>query len=131
MAGVPIHDEEHRTAAVAHKALEEIDECLRVQLARVHLEPERAQIVDGRDRVDLLALPARAHLGSLPLGSPRSSESGIGAHTGFVEEEDLRTCTLRTNLQERVGRFLPVLDRRGIALVRAPQRLLWRDLELG
>lgn len=130
MAGMPINDQDDRPSPVAQEPFEKPDEGLSIQLAGVHLEPEGAELVDRGDGVDLMSLSARADFGRAPIGRPSASQGRVRAHSGFVEEEDLRPEPLRASLQRRVGDDLQVLDRCGVTLVRAPQWLLGGDLEL-
>ena len=114
-----------------HEVPQQLDEALGVQPLGVHREPEGAERIDGRDGAHALSLAAGRDLGGLPPNAPGAPEDVIGADASLVEKEDLRADAPGAGAQLREHRRLSALDRHGIALVGAPQRLLGGDVQLG
>ena len=129
--GVAVEDEEHEARAAAQEVPQQFDEARGVEALRVDLVPEGAAGVHGGDGAHALAPPTRGDLGRLPPQAPRPPKPLVGAHPGFVEEEDLRAHARGPGAQAREYRHLPGRDRRGIPLVGAPQGFLGRDVQLG
>jgi hypothetical protein len=55
----------------------------------------------------------------------------IGTNAGLIEEEDLRADALGPGAHAREHRRRPAFDGHRIAFIRAPQRFLRRDVQLG
>src|SRR2546427_7555102 len=129
--GMAIEDEEHGALAAAHEVPQQLDEPRGVEPLGVDLVPEFAAGVDGGDGAHALPPAARGDLWGVSPQSPGAPEHLVGAHPGLIEEEDLRAGLRGAGAQAREHRHRPAFDRHRIALIRAPQRLLRRDVQLG
>src|SRR6266508_446881 len=129
--GVRVEDEEHGALPTAHEVRQQLDEPRGVESLRVDLVPELAARIDGRDRAHTLAPTTRRDLRRLSTQAPGAPEDLIGADPGLIEEEELRPDAFGPGAQAGKHRRGPALDRRGIALVGAPQGFLRRDVQLG
>ncbi len=129
--GVAVEDQKHGALAAAHEVRQQCDEPRGVEPLGVDLVPESAAGGDGGDRTHALAPAAGLDLGCLPPQSPGAPEDLVGSDAGFIKEEDRRADALGPGAQAGEHHRFPALDGRGIALIRAPQRFLWRDVQLG
>src|SRR5258707_9167506 len=129
--GVAVEDEKHGALSTAHDVLLQLDVLRAIEPFGVELMPEGAVFVDGGAGAYALAPPARGDLGCLSPQSPRAPEDVIGADPGLIEEEDLRADALGAGAHAGEHRGRPAFDRHRIALIRAPQGFLRRDVQLG
>src|SRR5207302_9597343 len=97
----------------------------------VKRKPEAAPGADGADGVNLLSLAAGLEDRGAPLESIAASKRAVGAHTGFIEKENVRPAAPRSLAQLGIGLLLPLQNRRFIALIRPAQRLLRGDVQRG
>lgn len=129
--GMAVEDQQHRALAAAHEVRQQFDEPRGVEPLGVDLVPEFTAGGDGGDRTHTLTPAAGLDLGRLPPQSPGAPEDLVGADSSLVEEADRRADARGPGTQAGELRRFPALDCRRIALVRAPQRFLWRDVQLG
>lgn len=125
--GQPIHNQMHRLAPPPHQLAQQFDEQLGIERARIGAVPEGARGRHRRGRADRLPLAGPRHHRGLAAYAPGLAVHRVGPKARFVPEQDLGTRALGLRSNPRVLLALPALDRLGVALIGALQRLLRRQ----
>src|ERR1700691_1930475 len=132
MGGTSIDDQENRACGAADEALEKFNEDSSIDTALLlDHEPHLASRGDRRDQAHAMASTSGFYDRRFALLAPTTPCVMIRAHVGGIAKEDLRFFPLRKGFDLRVFLLEPLLDQGLVALLRAVQRLLASDAELG
>src|SRR6516165_8728575 len=107
MCRMAVQYEEYRPRSVPHEGFELGDKHLGIKFAGINVIPKGARGVHRGNGVDLLALTAGRDDRRLTFGTPGALQGRVRAHTGFVDEEDVRTKPLGARLQLRIVLLRP------------------------